>query len=164
MKKLLFTAALMICMASSFAQVRCNIYKAQAYFTVSIPGVQMVDENGNPVPPIPQVDRFIYLESKGVSKPIIESVTYNGIFLKATAGKITGNTVSVGKKQDTQQPIILRAKKGNSIWRVDLQPVEDKPQDTNPCKNIALKIKVSGKTCSYRITGGEYELFTLPRY
>lgn len=164
MKKLFFTIVVLSCISYASAQVRCTINKASAYFTVSVPGVQMVDDNGNPVPPVPQVERFIYLESKGAGKPVVESVSYNAVALKATTSKIMSSTVSVGKKQDTQQPIIFKAKKGNSIWRIDIQPTDDKPQDVNACKNILLKIKVPGKTCTYRITGGEYQLYTLPRY
>jgi len=74
------------------------------------------------------------------------------------------STVIVGKKSEDEQPITLRAKKGYSFWKLELEPVDDKPQDPKACKNIVLKVKVAGKTCIYRISDGESRLYTLPTY
>ena len=51
--------------------------KAYAFYTVSIPGVQMADENGNPVPPKPICGTVYLFEWSGSKNPEIETVLYN---------------------------------------------------------------------------------------
>lgn len=51
MKKTFFTGILIAVVFSSGAQVKCSINRAYAYFTVSIPGAQMVDEKEIPCHP-----------------------------------------------------------------------------------------------------------------
>ncbi|MBP6288161.1 MAG: hypothetical protein KA409_14665, partial [Ferruginibacter sp.] len=69
---------------SSCAQVTCKFSKAYAYFTVSMPGTQMVDEKGNPVPPVPVIERFIYIETTGPAIPKVVFVRYDTLLMKAT--------------------------------------------------------------------------------
>ena len=155
---------LMAAVFSCRAQVKCGIYKACAYFTVSIPGTQMVDEKGNPVPPIPQVERYIYLETRGMSKPVIESVSYSNNIFTAVLSKVEGNAVSAGKKTEDAKEVIIKARNGNALWKLELQPVTDKPQDPSACRNIMIKLKTAGRICSYKVPGGESQLSAPPRY
>lgn len=164
MKKIFFTAVFIAVNLSSDAQAKCNISKAYAYFTMTIPGAQMVDENGNPVPPVPNVDRVIYLDWKGAGGPVVQSVSYNNISMTATITRIEGSTTLVGKKQVDQKDILVKVKKGNTIWKLQLQRVDDKPQEPGVCKNISIKIKTAGKICVYKVSGGESQLYTLPMY
>jgi len=163
-KKMLSTMVLVACIIAAEAQVKCNLNKAYAWFTVSIPGTQMVDDNGNRIPPVPQVSRFIYLDWKGMNKPAIETVYYNNIAFTATVEKADNNTVTVGKAFDNEKEIVIKAKKGYTFWKLELQPVIDKPQDPAGCKNIVIKLKLAGKVCSYKIPAGETQLYSLPRY
>ncbi len=163
-KKILSVIVLVACIMAAEAQVKCNLNKAYAWFTVSIPGTQMVDENGNRVPPVPQVNRFIYLDWKGMNKPVIETVYYNNIAFTATVEKAESNTVSVGKDLDSEKNIVIKAKKGYTFWKLELQPVVDKPQDPASCKNIVIKLKLAGKVCTYKIAAGETQLYSPPRY
>jgi len=164
MKKTFFTGILIAVVFSSGAQVKCSINRAYAYFTVSIPGAQMVDEKGNPVPPVPQVERFIYVEGKGVNKPLVESVSYNNNRFTGVLTKVEGNTISAGKKSVDEKEVIIKARNGNTLWKLELQPVSDKPQDPSACRNILIKLKTAGKICSYKVPGGESQLSTPPRY
>ena len=164
MKKTYFTCLLIAAVFSSCAQVKCSINKAYAYFTVSIPGAQMVDEKGNPVPPIPQVERFIYLEGKGVNKPVIESVYYNNTMFTVVLTKVEGNNISAGKRTEDGKEVTIKARNGNALWKLELQPSADKPQDPSAAKNISIRLKTAGKLCTYKISGGELQLATEPRY
>lgn len=148
---------------SSHAQARCNVNKAYAYFTVTMPGTQMVDEKGNPVPPVPYTDRFIFLECTGTKKPVIQAVRYTSMNLAVAAIKPEANKIIVGKKYQNEKEIILTAKKGNTLWRLDIQPTDDKMPDANASSNIIIQISSGGRTCSYKI-GSEIQLYTTPSY
>ncbi len=163
MKKALLSTLLLTFFLVSNAQVKCNIKKAYAFYTVNMPGVQMVDENGNPVPPVAQIERFIYIESKGLKAPEIETVYYDtGRFTMAVT-KIEGSSISVGEKFGNIQPITIRAAKNFSLWKIELYPAEDKTQVATGCKNILLKTKSAGKSCTYKILK-ESQVSGLPRY
>ena len=164
MKKFFFTLSFSAAILSSIAQVKCNVNRAYAYFTVSIPGAQIVDEKGDPVPPVPQVERFIYFEYNGKGKPKIDSVYYNKKPLAVTLSKVEGKEVTVGKKSENERPTIIRAYKGGSVWRLDILIANNNPQIAAACNDISIRLKTTGKICTYKIPGGETKLFSLPRY
>ena len=163
MKKALLSILLLTFFFVSFAQVKCNIKKAYAYYTVNVPGVQMVDENGNPVPPVPQIERFIYLEWKGSKKPEIETVYYDTSSLTMALTKVEGSSVSVGEKWANNQPFTIKSAKGYSLWKIEAYPVEGEKSVATDCKNILLKIKSAGKSCAYKILK-ESQVLGIPRY
>ncbi|HMU73167.1 MAG TPA: hypothetical protein PLA61_10420 [Ferruginibacter sp.] len=146
------------------AQSSCGIVRAWAYFTVSMPGAQMVDDNGNPVPPVPNVNRFIYVECAGGKKPVIGQVVYNEEMFAATVVATTGGTISPGKRNSDEKDIRLKARKGNRIWKIELRPNADKPQNPEACKNIRLQGIIAGKNCVFRIPASELQLYTPPAY
>lgn len=149
---------------TSCAQTRCSVKKGYAYYTVSMPGTQMVDDNGNPVPPRPDVGRFIYLEGDtSAGMPEIDSVLYDNSPLKANISPVEGNSAVVGNKFLNNNELTITAKKGHSLWRIDLFPPADTDSLNLDCKNILLKLKFNGKACEYKITQ-ESQLMTLPRY
>jgi hypothetical protein len=164
MKKAFFTVVLSAGILSSFAQVKCNINNAYAYFTVTMPGAQMVDEKGNPVPPVPVVERFIYLEYTGTKKPEIQAVYYNNTSVPVTVTKVEGNAVFVGEKPEYKKKITIRAKKGSTFYKLELQPPNDKPWEAIACKNIIIKLNWAGKICSYKVLPGESQLYSPPMY
>jgi len=85
------------------AQTKCSIKKAYAYYTVSTPGMQMTDENGNPITPKTDIARFIYIEGCGKARPVIEFVQYNNEILDATISPVTGKTVIPGNYPENTQ-------------------------------------------------------------
>ena len=62
-----------------FAQTSPAIIKATAFCITIQPGMIPVDDNGNPRPRPIQVERFLYIECKGVEKPQIMEITGNRI-------------------------------------------------------------------------------------
>lgn len=163
MKKAFFVVLFSAEILTACAQTKCNIKKAYAFYTVSMPGVQMVDENGNPVPPLPVIERFIYLEWKGSKKPEIETVYYDASRFTMAVTKIEGSSISVGEKFGNIQPITIRAAKNYSLWKIEAYPVEGKISIATDCKNILLKIRSAGKICTYKILK-ESQVSGLPRY
>jgi hypothetical protein len=163
MKKVFLFAIFLAGILATSGQARCNIKKVYAFYTVNMPGVQMVDENGNPVQALPQIERFIYLEWKGSTAPQIETVYYNRSRFTMALTKVEGSSISVGDKFGNNKPITIRAAKNYSLWKIDLQQENDKVPEATDCKNILLKIKSSGKICTYKIAT-ELKLASLPRY
>jgi hypothetical protein len=146
----------------SFAQVPCNIKKAYAFYNAAMPGAQMVDENGNPIPPKANITRFIYVEYSGTKMPDIKSVLYYGVSLDFSVVSVKEKTVSIGDKELNPGKTIT-AKKGNVFLKIDLQPFEGKTMPDTDCKNIIIKSKLAGKLCKFYVTS-EKAFETLPRY
>ncbi|MBP6288073.1 MAG: hypothetical protein KA409_14225, partial [Ferruginibacter sp.] len=120
-------------------------------------------EKGNPVPPVPVIERFIYIETTGPAIPKVVFVRYDTLLMKATVARIEGNTSSPGNNPENYKPVILKAKKGNHLWRIDLQPADELPMKATAYRNIHVKILRSGRSCVLRFKA-EKELSTFPRY
>jgi len=162
MKVLFLHIFLLMSFSASFAQSHCTVKKAYAYYNVSMPGVQMADENGNPIPPKPNITRFIYVEYSGSKMPDIKSVLYNNIALDYTVVGVKAKTVSIGDKKLNPGKAIT-AKKGNSFLQINLQPFEGKTMPDTDCKNIIINSKAAGKLCKFYVTR-ETAFATPPRY
>jgi hypothetical protein len=154
---------LLLCLGSILlhAQSRCNINKAWAYYTVSYPGMQMADENGNPIPPKPIIDRFIYIEWCGSKKPDIKEVLYNGREYEAVLEKVTGRSVVPGKDLSPENKTRITAARCKQLWKLTLLPKGEAAVPEPGGKQVIIKIKLHGK-CVYRISR-ESKLITLPR-
>ena len=162
MKPLIISCLFLTATFHCFAQSNCNIKKAYAYYNVSMPGTQMVDENGNPIPPKPNITRLIYVEYSGTKMPDIKAVLYNSTSLSFSAVAITAKTISVGYKELNPNNKIT-AKKGNNLLEIRLQPEEGKTMAETGCRNIIIKSKQGSKLCKFYVTG-EKEFFSLPNY
>ena len=124
--------------------------------------MQMADENGNPIPPKPNITRFIYVEYSGSKMPDIEAVLYNAAVLSFSVVPVTEKIVSVGDKKINPNYSIT-AKKGNKLLKIDLQPEEGKTMPDTDCKNIIIKSKQGSKLCKFYVMG-EKEFSSLPAY
>lgn len=163
MKAIFISTCLMAAALISHAQTSCNIKNAWAFYTVSVPGVQMADENGNPIPPKVDIVRFIYIEVVGTVRPQIKTVHYHNKALPATLTAVKGRTVVPGSELSENNNFKITSKKGNSLWKIELQPQGDTAMPQQGCKNIIIKTNVKGKTCSFKLTK-ETQLAVLPRY
>ena len=163
MKKIIITLFFLVPVLTSLAQTKCNIKKAYAFYTISVPGVQMADENGNPIPPKADITRFIYIEWIGTTKPKIETVLYNNKALAAKLIAAQGRTVVPGSELSPNNVSKITVKKGNSLWKVELQPVSGNPMPEPDCKNIIVKNKGTGKACLFKLIK-ETQLMMMPRY
>ncbi|HQW93248.1 MAG TPA: hypothetical protein PKY28_09125 [Ferruginibacter sp.] len=145
------------------AQTNCAIKKAYAFYTVSTPGMQMSDENGNPITPKTDIARFIYIECCGKAKPELETVLYNNVELNATLTPITGKSVIPGDNPENNASFKITAKNANRLWRIDLHAPAGKEMPVPDCKNIYINTRVKSKTCTLKLEK-ETLLASMPRY
>jgi hypothetical protein len=161
MRTILLCLFLSGCFSVSLAQNNCTVKKGTAYYTSSIPGAQRVDENGNPVPPKPIITRFIYLEYSGTKAPEIKTATYGGVELSFMTIAIKEKSIFPDKEQNPAE--VIKAKKGNSLIKIALEPKEGKTMPATGCKSIIVKYKSAGKLCRFYLFS-EKQLETLPMY
>jgi hypothetical protein len=150
MKKTLGVLILTVLYTCCSAQLY-RLEKVLAFFTVSAPGTQLVDDNGNKVNPVLIIDRFIYLECKFNGKPKIDSILYNGVLFTASVADKEEKTATIGIKKDNGKPVMLKAKKGNHIWRIDLIQPPGKTLQPESVKKILIKGKLDKQKFSYTI-------------
>jgi hypothetical protein len=163
MMKLFFLSSfLMAGVFQSCAQKPCPVKTGYAYYNVSMPGMQMADENGNPVPVKPYITRFIYVEYKDSAPPEILTVLYDSSALLFTVALLKEKTVAIGDK-DLNPGKTITVKKGYSFLKIDLQAANGKTMPGPDCKNITIKSKVAGKINSLQIKN-EQEFATHPHY
>ncbi|MBK8610997.1 MAG: hypothetical protein IPL84_13905 [Chitinophagaceae bacterium] len=164
MKKISLAIVLLAFIVPIFGQTNCKIKKASAYYTSSAPGMQMVDDNGYPVPPKMTIDRFIYIELTSRKKPEIVTVLYNTTVLSVTLTAVEGNKAVLGSNFANNPDFNVQAKKCNSLWKLDLYTVDGKDMPELDCKDISINIKnEDGTTCTFKISN-ESRLNLLPRY
>lgn len=161
MKKIIALLSLFI--VTGYCNAQYRIQKAQAFFTVSTPGMQMTDEKGNKINPEQIIDRFIYVECKYNGKPTIDTVWYNGILYNATVAATEESVLKIGVKKNSGTPVTLSVKKGNHIWRVDVGQATGKTLPHDLVRKILIKGKLDKVKFSYTITT-ETELSTPDRY
>jgi hypothetical protein len=145
-----------------FAQPH-KITRAWAFVTESVPGVSMVDDNGNTVDPTPIIERIIYLETSSKQAPIITTVKYgatNFTVSSITCVNEAKHNVGIDYKKGT--PIFLTAKTGNKIWRLSTEPAMTKTVNAAPTINIIITGKLGKKIFKQllktetRLVGPEY--------
>jgi type 1 fimbria pilin len=138
MKKLIALLATLILCCSCNAQIY-RIQKAQAFYTVSFPGMAMKDENGNTINPEPIIDRFIYIECRFNGKPKIDSVFYNSILFTAAVADKAETAATVGIKSENGNPVKFIPKKGNKVWKIYLTQIAGNTSLHEAVKKIIIK-------------------------
>jgi hypothetical protein len=133
-----------------------KIQKAVAFFTVSLPGMIQKDSNGNTIRPLPTIERFIYIESNYKNKPLIDSVWYNSTFFANTVDLVNQNKITAGINSATGKSVVLTAKKGNHLWKINLQPSGSFVAHED-VKKILLKATL-GKVKIKQVISAEIEL------
>ncbi len=163
MKTIFISGFLFLFFFITKAQENCKLVKAYAFYTVTMPGMQMVDEKGNTIPVIPQIERFIYIEYASTKKPDLITILYNNTVFKTTISKVEGKAIIPGDGSSNNEIHKIKSKSCNTIWRVDLMADYNKPAVKTDCKNIRIKNKLNGKICEIKLLK-ETQLMTLPRY
>ena len=138
MKRLLGLLAAVILCSSWNAQIY-RIQKAQAFYTISFPGMAIKDENGNTINPQPIIDRFIYIECRFNGKPKIDSVFYNGILFTALVADKAETAATIGIKNENGSPVKFIPKKGNKVWKIYLTQVAGNTLPHEAVKKIIIK-------------------------
>lgn len=161
MKKIITAAVLILTTVYTTAQTY-KIQKAWAFVTESMPGRVMQDESGNTITPQPIMQRFIYIETNCKNPITADSVWYNGRLYKTTATLITHSKHQAGINYTDGKPIFITPKKGNKLWRIDVQPAAPQTFAAGTVKKIIVKGKLCGNsfkqtiTTETRLNGPEY--------
>jgi len=163
MKKIFFAAFSLCIVLASCAQTKCAVKKAYAFYTVTIAGAAIADENGNVIPPTPLITRFIYLECTGKKEPLIEKIMYDETSYKANINSVAGQVVVPGENNIENAEHTIRIKKSNSLWIVELQPADENTKAKEGVSAINISLKNGDKVCNYSIKK-ETLLHTAPRY
>jgi hypothetical protein len=163
MKKILLATIFLCTGLSSFSQTNCSIKKAFAFYTVTVAGIAMSDENGNTINPEPFINRFIYIVCSGTKKPKIVQVTYDKKPYSIIVSSVSGSSVIPGDDIGNNKEHKISTKKNNRIWKIEIQSSADNKIAVQDCKNIIIKLKGTDKTCTFKLLK-ETQLMTLPRY
>ena len=162
MKKI--TGILMLAFCTVFGNAQnYKIQKAYAFVSTFTPGRAQTDEDGRRRNPGTVTERFIYIETNYKDKPLIDSVLYNSEVFTGTITAIKEARHNAGIKKVNKQEVIISPKKGNYIWRLDLQKANGNNLKHEPVKKIIIKGKLGKSKFSYTIIF-ETELTTPNRY
>lgn len=153
---------LSICLAAG-AQSDCSVKKAYAFYTVTTPGMAMMDENGNTISPPPTISRFIYLEWTGGEDPKVENVFYDEKQYTADISAIEGNSVIPGDGGENNEQYTVTINKCNRLWKIDIVPSPDPKTDKIESEKIVIRLKIKDKLCEITLPH-ETRLMSLPRY
>ncbi len=140
-----------------------RVQKAQAFFTSSMPGHVMTDEQGNRINPLPIIDRLIFLETNYPGRPAIDTVWYNDMVFLASVADKEETSMNIGVKKNNGLPVKLNPKKGNHIWRIGLQQTGVNTLSPEAVKKIRIRGKL-GKTGFSNLLNTETELSAPDRY
>ena len=114
---------------------------ARAFFIVTVPGAQQVDEQGNPIDNF-IVTREIYIEHSGTEKPhSIIATTPNGSSYKGAASLMAKEGSDIGTTVINNRRVFLKPKTGNQLWKIVLEPVGFTKQSTQPHVYLDVKAK-----------------------
>jgi hypothetical protein len=141
MKKIGIVALLLVACLYGSAQTY-KIQNAWAFYTSSLPGMIMQDENGNKARPKPTIGRLIYIETNYKSKPKVDSVWYNGVLFKVSIDSVKEKKIAAGINAATGLPITITPKKSNQIWLINLQQASGEPVLPEQVKKIVIKCRL----------------------
>lgn len=162
MKIIIGILVLILFTICSYAQ-NYKIQKVYAFVSSFTPGRAQTDEDGRRINPGPVTERFIYLETNYKGTPVIDSVLYNSELFTGTLTAIKETRHNAGIKKVNGQAVIISAKKGNYIWRLDLQKANGTILKQETIKKFIVKGKLGKSKFSYVVTA-ETELKTPNRY
>lgn len=140
-----------------------KVQKAYAFVSSFTPGRAQTDEDGRRINPGQVTERFIYIETNYNGKPEIDSVLYNSELFAATLSAIKETRHNAGIKKANGQAAIISPKKGNYIWRLELQRVKGNNLEHKTVKKITIKGRL-GKIKFSHVLTAETELKTPDRY
>jgi hypothetical protein len=144
MRKFLFSLISAAVFLFSCAQPR-KIHKGWAFSKQSIPGIERKNINGQPVYTPGETLHFIYLETKGKNKPVVDSVFLNGRLMSAGVYPVGSDRSKVGIRKEDGRPLILQPDTGNSLWRIELTAFPKETIDEKSTEKIRIKGKIGGK-------------------
>ncbi len=137
------------------------IKSGYAFYTMTLPGMQRVDENGNKVNPGFSKERIIYLEIQSAAIFSVETVCYGDLVIKKFDVDPAQNPTNAGVDNKSGKVITIRAAKKFSLWKITIPATNvDGAREKMP---ILIKFKYQKKQFSFLIKN-EIHLFAPDSY
>ena len=130
----------MDCIGQSTNKLIPNSY---AFCKFSSPGNIISDEAGEPQPQVIQ-ERIIYLQIKGTSKPAIKKIKALNYLFSHSITPISNFPESPGINSISGKPVTMVKRKGYTLWRIDLQPMNDMKIPAHNLKNYNINGSLNG--------------------
>jgi hypothetical protein len=127
--KNIFTIISFFIVATTVAQGKYGVVKTYGFYKENFPGMIMRDLDGNEKRPPADTSFFAVMELKGLTQPTWTRAWVNGKTYEVLQSRPNGSQ-KVGKKNDTDQAVFVKAAKGNSLLRVDLEKTTHKSLPT----------------------------------
>jgi hypothetical protein len=161
MKKIMNTFLLVFFISTVLAQKPCAIVNANAFYSVHLPGIMPVDENGLPRKVKPTMLRTIFLTSNCPLAPVISKISYDNIGTKFSIEKAATEEVST-LADNNGNKIIIAIPKGCFLWKISVIEQDNIAIPERP-KTISILWKQKTKTNKFDIKK-EVEIATPPSY
>src|SRR3954467_13878757 len=139
-KKLILALVVSLCLLQSCQAQSKAIKKSYAFSKEIAHGKEQKDARGNPIERH-DTAYFLYLEVAGSTKPVVTGVTYNFKAYDPAVYPVSAKEMVAGVKKTTGQKVVLSKGKTNSLWKIELNPVDNQ------------KHKTSGASKSMIVTG-----------
>lgn len=152
MKKFVYTVILAVCFYTvpSCAQTKIPVVKADAFYTIPVPGTIAVDENGQPRNNKRDTVFSIFAETKETNINWEKAWT-NGHSYSLTSVNKTNSKIEIG--EGATKKITLTPQSGNTIWQLELSNDQknEKPPQRLSAMEILLKGQWKNKSFFYKI-------------
>ena len=128
-----FNICLLWLVLSACAQGQYGVKKSYAYWQAVYPGMNRVTPPGEAKRSLMDTVLLVYLETTKGLTPVWNAARIGGSTYIATVIPISADSIFVGKTKPNRQPVVIKAGKGNSLWRVELnrQPAQKMPMEVN---------------------------------
>ncbi len=111
---------------SLFAQTKAPVIKFYAYVQETFAGNIEVDENGNPLGSGTEKIHFLYADVIGKVSPQWKNVFTKDGSYAIQAEPVSTGKISVGERKSDGKELIISAKRGATLWKLELVPVKIK--------------------------------------
>jgi hypothetical protein len=96
---------------------------------------------------------FLYLEVAGNTKPVVTGVSYNSRIYDPAVYSVSAKEMVAGIKKGTNQKVTLSKGKTNSLWKIELNPVDNQKHKTSgTSKSMIVTGSIKNKPFKLTIT------------
>ncbi|MEQ1554248.1 MAG: hypothetical protein ABL929_08730 [Ferruginibacter sp.] len=138
-KNIIYTICFCLISFVGYTQNKKVIKSAKAFYKLTLPGMIKVNGNGQQITPTPSRERFIYIETFGKAKPILQKITYDALVYSFSLSNDDSTKTEIGIEPQSGKKIYLQPSKGNKLWKIYLVLKTGKENTTQKAKLITIK-------------------------